>query len=220
VTNEGALQRSMREFSRTVEITRDVRFKANHRLGRRQRLSAYIVSLLSLYVISLSLLPNIFELKSYQNQILLACSIILSVFIIFTSLIDGSQNFFYQGELLHTCARKVATIHHALKNVDISADVSEGRKQLEQFQEQYRSALDECPVNHSDADFCKVMADKPHLFPDDYPWRAFRAPWRLYYGSKSLTIEYGWMLPHFIAVFIISAVVYVFVIAKAPVAGG
>src|SRR5260370_23292989 len=109
------IEEALRDFKRSVEITRDVRFQANLRLGKRQVASSYIISILSLYVISLSLVPNILLLKPYQNQILLACSIVLSVFIIFTSLLDSSQNFFHKGELLHSCARKVATINHQLK---------------------------------------------------------------------------------------------------------
>lgn len=88
------LERAMAEFARSVEITRDVRFQANLRLARRQRASSYVISFLSLYVIALSLVPNVVELRPFQSQILLACSVILSVFIIFTSLIDASQIFF------------------------------------------------------------------------------------------------------------------------------
>src|ERR1700761_1803612 len=89
------LKDSLRDFKRSVEITRDVRFQANLRLSRRQKGSSYIVAMLSLYVIALSLLPNILYLDMAQTQVLLACSIVLSVFVIFTSLIDGAQNFFH-----------------------------------------------------------------------------------------------------------------------------
>lgn len=133
---------ALRDFKRSVEITRDVRFQANLRLGKRQRASSYIVSLLSLYVIALSLLPNIIVLKPFQNQILLSCSIVLSVFIIFTSLIDSSQNFYHRGELLHQCARKVASISHSLKNIDVAFDLEKAKIQLEDLQKEYRSALD------------------------------------------------------------------------------
>jgi hypothetical protein len=215
MTDESALHKSMREFRRTMEITRDTRFKASHRLARRQTLSAYVVSLLSLYVIALSLVPNILRTEHYQNQILLACSIILSVFIIFTSLIDGSQNFFHQGELLHRCARQVATLHHSIKNFDLTDTPDEARKKLEHYQEQYRAALDECPVNHSDGDFYKVVAAKPHLFPDDYPYKNFRAPWRWFNRFKSFSMEYGWMLPHAVVVTVVSAIVYLFILQNA-----
>jgi hypothetical protein len=129
------LKTAIADFARSVEITRDVRFQANLRLSRRQRASSYVISLLSLYVIALSLIPNVVELKLFQSQILLACSVILSVFIIFTSLIDASQNFFHQGELLHQCARKIATINHQLKNIDIAQNPIAAQKELERLQD-------------------------------------------------------------------------------------
>jgi hypothetical protein len=166
--NNDVLIAAMKEFKRSVEITRDVRFQANLRLSRRQRGASYIVSLLSLYVIALSLLPNILELRPFQTQLLLACSIVLSVFVIFTSLIDGAQNFFHQGELLHQCARKVATINLELKNIDIAADPVKAREQFQAAQTAYHHALDECPINHDNVDFYREVAAKPHLFADRY----------------------------------------------------
>src|SRR4051812_47267925 len=100
IPSTDALDRAISDFRRSVEITRDVRFQANLRLIARSRASAYIIALLSTYVIALSLIPNFMQLQVYQNQPLLACSIVLSVFVIFTSLIDGSQNFYHHGEML------------------------------------------------------------------------------------------------------------------------
>jgi K+-sensing histidine kinase KdpD len=147
------LECALRDFKRSVEITRDVRFQANLRLSARQRLSAYVVSTLSLFVIALSLIPNIIELKVFQSQILLGCSVVLSVFVIFTSLIDSAQNFFHQGELLHQCARKIATINHELKNIDIAKDPSVAAQALIALEKQYQLALDECPINHENVDY-------------------------------------------------------------------
>ncbi len=202
------LETALADFKRSAEITRDVRFQANLRLSGRQRGSAYIVSLLSLYVISLSLIPNIVKLKPFQSQILLGCSIVLSVFVIFTSLIDGAQNFFHQGELLHQCARKIATVHHALKTIDVSADAAAAKVQLETLQMTYQAALDECPINHENVDFYKEVASKPHLFPQQYnswiPQTAISFGYKLLYW----TLGKLWMAPHITAFLVISLVVY------------
>lgn len=202
------LEAAIHDFKRSVEITRDVRFQANLRLSGRQRGSAYIVSSLSLFVIALSLLPNILELQSFQNQILLACSIVLSVFVIFTSLIDGAQNFFHQGELLHQCARNIATVHHELKNIFVSdANVAAARAELQSLQGRYQKALDECPINHENVDFYKEIATKPHLFPAQYAGR-YRWLARLHYKMLYWIIGKLWMAPHLLAFVIILAVVY------------
>lgn len=208
-----ALKTALRDFKRSVEITRDVRFQANLRLSRRQQGSSYIVAMLSLYVIALSLLPNILELQLFQNQVLLACSIVLSVFVIFTSLIDGAQNFYHQGELLHQCARKIATIHHGLKNIDVDGDRESAVQSLEAFQAEYRQALDECPINHDNVDYIREMGWKPHLFPDNYPKENFfRGPVALWFKTRAGLQSGSWMTIHLVAFAAVTIVVYFLVI--------
>ncbi len=208
------LKDAIKDFKRSVEITRDVRFQANLRLAGRQRASAYIVSFLSLYVIALSLVPNILELKPFQSQILLACSIVFSVFVIFTSLIDGAQNFYHQGELLHQCARKIATVHHHLKNIDVDADVEKARGDFEHLMKEYARALDECPINHANVDFYHEKVRKPHLFPDAYACR-WHAPIRLWFWIRAIFFGNFWVIPHLIALVVISLIVYAWVIRSA-----
>jgi SMODS and SLOG-associating 2TM effector domain family 5 len=216
--NPSVLEEALKDFKRSVEITRDVRFRANQRLGRRQHASTYIVSLLSLYVIVLSLLPNILELKSYQTQILLACSIVLSVFVIVTSLIDGAQNFFHQGELLHHCARKIASILHDLQMIDPKGDQAKAELALEKLREQYKVALDECPINHATVDFLAEMANKPHLFPNQYKgnWRWGLVRWLRF---RTFIDEHSWMILHLIAFVFISWVVYAEILVPAHFKG-
>ena len=205
---------AVHDFKRSVEITRDVRFQANLRLARRSRLSSYVISFLSTYVIALSLRPNIIHLETYQSQILLACSIVLAVFVIFTSLIDGSQNFFYHGELLHSCARKIATIHHDMKLVDATSDNEENRKALRELQARYQKALDECPVNHDNVDFYKEIATKPHLFPDQY--KNYPKLLIIFLNkARALVYSNGWMLPHLAVTLAISFVVLKFILLGA-----
>ena len=218
VTDNLILKDAVRDFKRSVEITRDVRFQANLRLAARQRTSAYIVSFLSLYVIALSLIPNILDLKPVQSQVLLACSIVLSVFIIFTSLIDSAQNFYHRGELLHQCARKIANIHHSLKNIDIDLDPDKAHKAFEALQGEYAKALDECPVNHENVDFYFEMVRKPHLFPADYPAR-WKMLLQLWFRIKAWILQWLWLVPHTSAFLVISVIVYVLVMRGSAPAG-
>ncbi|MGB8843467.1 MAG: hypothetical protein WCC64_20620 [Aliidongia sp.] len=67
-----------------------------------------------------------------------------------------------RDELLHQCARKVATVRHELKNIDPDKDGA--REKLTELQEKYRKALDECPINHENIDFIQEQSYKPHLF--------------------------------------------------------
>lgn len=98
------------DLKRRVEITRDARFQANLRLERRNKSSYLVIALLSLFVIILSLVPNIYRLSPAGSQALLALSIINSVFVIITTFLEASGNFVHRGEQLHRSARKVATV--------------------------------------------------------------------------------------------------------------
>ncbi|QYO64788.1 SLATT domain-containing protein [Leptolyngbya sp. 7M] len=212
-TETDVLHTALKDFKRSVEITRDVRFQANLRLAARQRNSSYLISLLSLFVIALSLLPNIIALQSYQSQILLACSVVLSAFIIFTSLIDGSQNFYHQGELLHQCARKVATVHHELKNIDPENDYDNAKKRLTELQEQYRQALDECPINHENVDFIKEQSYKPHHFPNNFAKNHWIKLGQIQFKKlQAFIMAHLWMGLHLIALIGVCLIVYRFVL--------
>ena len=206
---------ALKDFKRSVEITRDVRFQANLRLAARQRNSSYMISLLSLFVISLSLLPNIIVLQRYQSQILLACSVVLSVFVIFTSLIDGSQNFYHQGELLHQCARKAASVHHELKNIDPDENEAGAKGRLTELQVEYRKALDECPINHENIDFIREQAYKPHLFPMNFSkHESIRKIQIIFKQTHAFFGLHLWMAIHLIAIIAICVIVYNFVLVE------
>lgn len=173
-----------------------------------------MVSFLSLYLIAVSLIPNVITLQPYQSQILLAVSIILSVFVIFTSLIDGSQNFYHNGELLHQCARKVATVYHELKIIDVDKDRVAAEKRLLELQDEYRHALDECPINHENVDFIQEQAYKPHLFPANYRWGKIPGE-RIYKQFLAFILTHSWMAIHVFALLGMSIIVYEFVIKTA-----
>ncbi len=218
MSENDVLKTAIHDFKRSVEITRDVRFQANLRLAGRQRGSSYIVSLLSLYVIALSLIPNVVELHQFQTQLLLACSIILSVFVIFTSLIDGAQNFYHQGELLHQCARKIATVHHGLKDLDVEGDLAKAESEFKRLQVDYAKALDDCPINHGNVDFYAEIARKPHLFSMQYANR-HKFIVKTWYRTKSFILGLSWVIPHFTAFIIVTIIIYFFVIANASPVG-
>lgn len=182
------------DLKRRVEITRDARFQANLRLERRQKASYFAISILSLFVILLSLLPNIFTLSNADEQILLALTIVNSVFIIITTFLEASGNFVHKGEQLHRSARKVAAVYNQLMLLT-EKDKGEMEKILT-LQKEYQLALDECAFNHDNLDYFLIKATKPSLFVG-----------RIYSGRCSSAVrnfrhviykvrEYSWLIPH------------------------
>ena len=97
-----------------VEITRQARFTAKNRLQRRHKRSYYLVSMMSLFVILLSLIPNIFPVTSQQSQVLLAITIVNSVFIIVTTLMDSAGEYLLQSHLMQNSARRLSELFNEL----------------------------------------------------------------------------------------------------------
>lgn len=223
--NKSVLEEALKDLKRRVHITKDIRFQASLRLARRQTFSNYIISLFSLYVIALSLIPNIFTLNQQQSQILLSSSIILSVFIIFTSLIDGSRNFYHQGDLLHQCARKISNIHYEIGKIDTLRDSTGARIELDKLQKRYQSALNDCPINHENIDYYNQVYRNPILFPTEYNKQegifgfVFQSKFiiRQKFRLMALVGEYIWMTLHSVAFIGVTWIVYRYIVVPTTV---
>ena len=201
-------EKNLNELIRSVEITRDSRFQANLRLNDREKTSSYVISFLSLSVIFLSLVPTFHETTDQENRILLASSIIISVFIIFTNLIDGSSNFFHKGELLHRCARGAGKVLLKLKLLDPSS--KDFDLEFESLKRKYQKILDQCPVNHDNVDYRKARIQKPEHFIG----RTYSKDKNLLrvqvFGDKVVHffVSRSWLTPHIIAWLIIAGLTY------------
>jgi conflict system pore-forming effector with SLATT domain len=194
------------DLKRRVEITRDARFQANLRFERRNKSSYLVIASLSLFVIILSLVPNIFELTQAGTQALLALSIVNSVFIIITTFLEASGNFVHRGEQLHKSARKIATVFNKLMLLSPKEKIDKDK--ILSLQEEYQSALDDCPFNHDNIDYNLIKATKPILFGD-----------RIYQGNWQWTFiylrfiwykfnEYKWLIPHSIVLIFTLVILY------------
>lgn len=199
------------DLKRRVEITRDARFQANLRLERRNKSSYLVIALLSLFVIILSLIPNIYKLTPAATQALLALSILNSVFVIITTFLEASGNFVHRGEQLHRSARKIATVFNKL--MLLTPDEREEKAKIQALQGEYQSALDDCPFNHENMDYDLIKATKPSLFKGRiYQGRGdiVAINWRLFRYRFS---EYLWVTPHLI-VFVVTAMTIHWIIAS------
>jgi len=186
------------DLKRRVEITRDARFQANLRLERRNKLSYFVIALLSLFVIILSLVPNIFYLTLAGAQALLALSIVNSVFVIITTFLEASGNFVHRGEQLHRSARKVATVFNKL--MLLTPEEKTDKEVISNLQKEYQIALDECQFNHDNIDYDLIKATKPNLFKGRLNEGEYKEYIRLFRFLKYRFFEFMWMLPHIIVV--------------------
>lgn len=200
------------DLKRRVEITRDTRFQANLRLERRNKSSYLVIALLSLFVIILSLVPNIYRLSPAGSQALLALSIINSVFVIITTFLEASGNFVHRGEQLHRSARKVATVFN--KMMLLSPEERLDKEKISALQKEYQDALDDCPFNHNNMDYDLIKATKPSLFAGRiyqgrFEWIAVR--WRF---LKYRISEYLWLTPHLVVLSVTLGALYWIVVSN------
>lgn len=187
------------DLKRRVEITRDARFQANLRLERRQKASYFTISVLSLFVIGLSLLPNIFSYSDAGKQTLLALTVVNSVFVIITTFLEASGNFVHKGEQLHRSARKIATVFNKLM---LLTEQERGDQcKIKSLQEEYQSALDDCPFNHDNLDYFLITTTKPQLF-DKKLYSGFGSGF-LRKIIKPIYYKIGeiiWLVPHLLVI--------------------
>jgi hypothetical protein len=199
--NEEALD----SLKRAMDITSCARFQANLRLSARERQSSYVISLLSTFVILLSLIPNVTEVSTKQSQTLLACSIVVSVFIIFTSLLETTGNFHHRAELLHQSARGIVAVLNDVRL--LSPHDPNFPAELIRLRQAYRDTLEACPFNHERVDYVYARVERPDLFPQFYADKGFiYALQRLGDHFSYLFRLHGWLLPH---VLVVAATVYV-----------
>jgi|HubBroStandDraft_5_1064220.scaffolds.fasta_scaffold198007_2 hypothetical protein len=144
---------------RRIDATRTIRFRSHVRLERRHRLSAYVVALLSIFVIGISVMPNIYLLNPRQDRVLLACTIIMSTFIISLVLTECFQSFYHKASVLHQNARKLDEL-----SFELSLENTPSWDKMRDITRSYNDILQACPLNHAHSDYLWVKARYPDHF--------------------------------------------------------
>lgn len=188
-----------------VEITRECRYAAEKRLQRRNERAYYVISMMSLFVIIVSVLPNVHGFSSLGLQWLLLITIVNSVFIIVTTLVDAGGNYSLNEYFMRESARKLDLVLNKL----ILATERERRdfKWLRGIYSEYQTVLHECPSDHKPVDYLAVQVYQQHLFKTR--WVGLSPVSKSYsLVSRYLKLHYyrsKWMLPH-MAVVLFSAI--------------
>jgi hypothetical protein len=194
-----------------MHVTKAARFRASQRLERRHRQSLFIISCLSLYVILLSLLPNIVNVNETREQMLLAATIVNSVFVIITALHDASANYYHRHKILHGNAVEISALHTRFitETEKKKADVNE----LERLKNAYEEVLRSCPYNHQRTDYLAVKVQSPDKFTD---WYFLKGPMRsievFYVWAKAKVLEFIWLTPVVSVALATTYIIYQFVL--------
>ncbi|MEW6516268.1 MAG: SLATT domain-containing protein [candidate division FCPU426 bacterium] len=131
------------------------RFNASRRLISKSNWSVAGIALLSVYCISLSILPRF--ITTLNRDITDFFTIVFSIFILVFSLIENSQKYIVRAERLENCAKRINTI---LSEVNLYSDIDTEQlsEKLVDIEKRYQQELNACPENHEEVDLQKFKS--------------------------------------------------------------
>lgn len=147
------------KLQRRASITSSARFNASVRIQKRASLSVWAISLASIYLLMLSLVPLIFPKvgESYSPHIN-AINACLSLVVLVTSIIEAMRDHGRVAHLYHEAGLRIREIQNA-----VSISIADGKlsaEELRGFQAQYDKTLKEIGVNHLEIDVLQAEIAK------------------------------------------------------------
>ncbi|MBW9115172.1 SLATT domain-containing protein [Rhizobium cauense] len=140
---------SAEKLLKDMHQTKGARFAAHHRLTRMHEMGGYTISIISFFVICISVYLVMFqaEYSPLYGKYLTFISVAISVLIIILSLQDGSKNYLLRAEMMHNCAREVLATYRELSNIKEPSD-----QDVQEYSRRYQSIIDRYPYNHESID--------------------------------------------------------------------
>ena len=150
-------------LDKAMWITKHSRYIASDRLRKKHLLSVYTISILSVYVIVLSLLVRYGFVPRNSNFYELI-SVISAIFILVLSLAESSKNYNVASERLFSSGNEIRDLLDELKKYknDSEYDVSA----IEKLSKKYSHVLKECGENHETVDYHLFKAQRVSDFND------------------------------------------------------
>lgn len=149
------------DLDRTMWITKHSRYNASDRLKKKHLLSIYTISVLSVYVILLSLLSK-YGFKIENSQLYDLLSVVSAIFILVLSLTEASKNYMVASEKLFICGNETRDLLDELKKYSNKSDADVPG--IESISSKYSHVLKTCGENHETIDFDLLRAQRPADF--------------------------------------------------------
>ncbi|MCL6754614.1 SLATT domain-containing protein [Nostoc sp. CCCryo 231-06] len=148
-------------LSSRIWITKGSRFNAARRLNNKYQFSLNSISILSVYGIAIPIIQGIVRNPQCQkiNEIYNAISLILSVFTLAISLLEGAKNYQIKAEKLHKNAVEISSLQRELEYLMISkSGEADFLQKLGDISVKYEHLIERCPENHEPEDYDFFMA--------------------------------------------------------------
>jgi hypothetical protein len=141
--------------------TKGSRFNAARRLNNKYQFSLNSISILSVYGIAIPMIQGIVKNPQCQkiNDIYNAISLILSIFTLVISLLEGAKNYQLRAEKLHKNAVAISSLYRDLEHLKISnLGDADFLQKLKDISIRYEELIKECSENHETEDYTLFMA--------------------------------------------------------------
>lgn len=182
--------------------TKGSRFNAYRRLKRRQQVSIFSISVLSVYGISIPVIQAVIDTTSCPktNNLYTVISLTLSVFILVLSLLEGANNYAGKSEKMHTNAIKISSLYSELEVlIAINRTPESLGDGVDNIQRRYSEIIEECPENHEPEDYLEFQIQHRKDFRLS-PLRCFWIKARSFFVNYWLYSLFVIVIPPFIFV--------------------
>lgn len=139
---------------RTVKAAR---FNAAERFERKQALSVFAMSMVSLYFVGLSVWQAVYaaQIDEPTNRLVTLVSIMSSIFTVVLALIDSMNDYKIKAHHMHACALSVNDLFQELKLLQ-----TRDAAIVQAFRQRYNEVVRNCPHNHARVDYLMARADR------------------------------------------------------------
>lgn len=176
---ENNLSEYARQLNRRIWITKESRFEASRKLSVQSQLSITSISLLSIYTIAISIIQNIIDVTGQcrsLNNLYTITAILLSVFILVLSLLEGLKNYQLRAERLYNNAKDLSKLYRKI-DYYLSCKLAENNHDKQQkfrdINKKYNNLIDGCQENHDTDDYWLFKANNLKEFGDDFNVKSF-----------------------------------------------
>jgi hypothetical protein len=193
---EASVTDAASELLRSLRYTSASRFNAAKRLEKKDTTITFLITLISIYIVTITLMPYFFRFPPEISGVLNFITVILSIAILVSSLLHRNDNDSIKSEQHHRCALEINELRRELvaHRDTLSLD------RFTNFSRQYNAILQKYSVNHDDIDYLRVALERP----EDFPWRGPVGRTLL-----RLRLIASGRLPHLVMLGITAAVVWV-----------
>jgi hypothetical protein len=162
--------RAVEQLLAAMRTVKAARFNAADRLERKNMVSLFAMSMVSLYFVGLSVWQAVYAstLDEATNRLVTLVSIMSSVFSLVLALIEAMNDYRMKAHHMHACALAVNDLYHELQ---LLRPLDAG--QVQEFRLRYNAAVRSCPYNHARVDYLMARAER-NVPWDERAWARLR----------------------------------------------